>query len=67
MKINVGNPDRILRVAIGLALIAAAAFDAPYIGAWGYIGVLPLITGLTNFCPFYPLLGISTCRVKKSA
>ena len=48
MKINVGNPDRILRVAIGLALIAAAAFDAPYIGAWGYIGVVPLLTGLSR-------------------
>ena len=64
MKINVGNPDRILRVAIGLALIAAAAFDVPYIGAWGYIGVVPLLTGLFGICPAYSIFGFNSCPIK---
>ena len=64
MKINVGNPDRILRVAIGLALIAAAAFDAPYIDAWGYIGVVPLLTGLFGICPAYSIFGFNSCPIK---
>ena len=64
MKINVGNPDRILRVAIGLALIAAAAFDAPYNGAWGYIGVVPLLTGLFGICPAYSIFGFNSCPIK---
>ena len=65
MKSNVGGIDKSARILVGVVLVALAATGQ--IGAWGYIGVLPLITGLTNFCPFYPLLGISTCRVKKSA
>ena len=45
-------------VLIGLALTGV-------IGAWGWIGVLPLATGLLNFCPAYGLLGINTCKLKK--
>ena len=49
MKSNVGGIDRILRVVIGLALIALTLTGT--IGAWGWIGVVPLATGLLNFCP----------------
>ncbi|MDR7096004.1 YgaP family membrane protein [Hydrogenophaga laconesensis] len=63
MTKNVGGIDRILRIVIGLALIAAAATGA--IGLWGYIGLLPLITGLIGWCPPYALLGFNTCSVKK--
>lgn len=63
MTKNVGGIDRILRIVIGLALIAAAATGA--IGLWGYIGILPLITGLIGWCPPYALLGFNTCSVKK--
>jgi len=31
------------------------------IGRWGYIGVVPLLTGLISICPLYSLLGVSTC------
>lgn len=58
MQKNVGGIDRILRILVGIALIALAALNI--IGVWGYIGVVPLATGLINFCPFYPLLGINT-------
>ena len=63
MKINVGSMDRILRIIAGLALIALAA--AGIIGVWGWIGVIPLVTGIFRFCPAYTLLGISTCPAKK--
>lgn len=59
MKINVGTVDRVLRVLLGLALISAAATGR--IGLWGWIGVLPLATGLFRSCPAYALLGMNTC------
>ncbi len=63
MNANVGGIDRILRIVVGLALVAwAAALGGP---VWAWIGVVPLATGLFKFCPFYPLLGMSTCPVKK--
>lgn len=63
MTKNVGGIDRTLRIAIGLALIAAAATGT--IGLWGYLGALPLVTGLVGWCPPYALFGIKTCSVKK--
>lgn len=59
MKSNVGGIDRILRIVVGFVLIALAATGT--IGIWGWIGLLPLATGLFRFCPAYPMLGISTC------
>ncbi len=63
MKTNVGGIDKILRIVIGAVLIGLAITGV--IGAWGWIGVLPLATGLFNFCPAYQLLGINTCRLKR--
>jgi len=63
MKINVGSMDRILRIIVGLTLIALAA--AGIIGMWGWIGVVPLLTGIFRFCPAYALLGTSTCPMDK--
>jgi hypothetical protein len=60
MKANVGTIDRSLRIAAGLILIGLSLSGA--IGLWGWIGVVPLATGLFRFCPAYPLLGISTCK-----
>lgn len=59
MKMNVGSADRIIRILVGIALIAAAAMG--YIGVWGYLGVVPLLTGTFRFCPAYLPFGISTC------
>lgn len=64
MKLNVGSIDRTLRIVGGLALIGLAATGT--VGAWGWIGVVPLLTGLVGFCPVYPLLGINTCPMKKA-
>ncbi len=63
MKQNVGNIERVLRVIIGLGLISLV-FVGPQT-VWGWIGIVPLATGLMGWCPPYALLGISTCRVKQ--
>lgn len=59
MKTNVGGTDRVLRILVGLLLIGLTL--AGVIGAWGWIGVLPLATGVLRTCPTYSLLGVNTC------
>lgn len=61
MKANVGGIDKVLRIIGGVILIALTATNM--IGPWGWIGVVPLLTGLFNFCPLYSLLGIKTCKL----
>jgi hypothetical protein len=56
---NVGYVDRFFRLAIGLVLISLSITGA--IGVWGYIGIVPLVTGLVRFCPLYKLVGLNTC------
>ncbi|WP_351011182.1 DUF2892 domain-containing protein [Shewanella sp. S1-58-MNA-CIBAN-0166] len=63
MKTNEGMLDRSLRVTAGLVLIGLAATET--IGIWGYIGVVPLLTGAVGLCPLYSLLGINSCSVSK--
>ncbi len=63
MKTNVGGIDKILRVVVGLALIAMAALGV--VGVWGWIGVVSLLTGLFGVCPAYSLLGMNTCPIRK--
>jgi hypothetical protein len=63
MKSNSGGIDRSLRVVAGLVLIGLAATGT--IGVWGWIGVVPLVTGAIGFCPLYNLLGINTCKIDK--
>jgi Protein of unknown function (DUF2892) len=62
---NVGGVDRILRIAVGLILIALALLGQ--IGPWGFIGLVPLATGLFRFCPAYKLFGFSSCPLRKSS
>lgn len=64
MKINEGGVDRILRIIAGLALIGLTL--AGQIGVWGWIGVVPLATGLIGWCPAYTIFGISTCKTCKA-
>ncbi|MBU2112666.1 MAG: DUF2892 domain-containing protein [Gammaproteobacteria bacterium] len=61
MQANVGGIDKVVRIIGGVVLIALAATGS--VGLWGWIGVVPLLTGLFNFCPLYSLLGIKTCKL----
>ncbi len=60
MNVNVGIVDRSLRIVAGLLLIGLSQFGV--IGMWGWIGLVPLATGVFRFCPVYTVLGIKTCN-----
>ena len=62
MPCNEGKIDRTLRVVAGLVLIALTQVG-PHT-PWGWIGVVPLLTGLVGFCPAYTLLGMNTCKTR---
>jgi hypothetical protein len=62
MKRNVHNIERVIRIIIGLGLISLV-FVGPQT-PWGWLGVIPLATGIIGWCPPYALLGISTCKTK---
>ena len=62
MKINVGGIDKILRIAVGLALVAWALMGGP---VWAWVGVVPLATGVIGWCPAYTLFGLNTCPTRK--
>lgn len=61
-RTNVGNADRLLRIVLGLALIALV-FVGPRT-QWGWIGIVPLLTGMLRTCPLYSLIGVSTCKAR---
>ncbi|PPQ40384.1 Protein of unknown function [Rhodoblastus acidophilus] len=60
MTRNIGQLDRAIRIVLGLALISLV-FVGPQT-PWGWVGVVPLLTGLIRWCPPYALLGIDTCK-----
>jgi hypothetical protein len=62
ISINVGSTDRWLRVGVGVALIALTLLGV--IGAWGWLGLVAIATGVFKYCPAYTLLGKNTCEVK---
>lgn len=64
MTRNIGGIDRGLRIVGGLVLIGLAATGTT--GAWAWLGVVPLATGLAGWCPPYAMLGISTCKTRGS-
>jgi hypothetical protein len=59
---NVGGIDRVLRILVGLALISLV-FIGPKV-VWGWVGLVPLLTGIFKFCPAYKLIGVNTCPTK---
>ncbi|MEZ4217571.1 MAG: DUF2892 domain-containing protein [Myxococcota bacterium] len=63
MPRNEHTVDRVLRVALGLGLLSLA-FVGPQT-PWGWLGAIPLVTGLVGSCPLYTLLGLSTCPIAK--
>ena len=63
LKRNESNLDRALRVVLGLVLLSLV-FIGPQT-AWGWVGIVPLVTGLIGSCPLYSMMGMSTCPIKK--
>jgi Protein of unknown function (DUF2892) len=62
MTENVGSADRALRLFVGIALVVLAIGLVPgYQTNWGWVGLIPLTTGILGTCPVYSLLGINTC------
>lgn len=64
LTVNEGTFDRALRVLLGIALLALVFFGPKT--PWGYIGLLPLATGIIGICPLYSILGIRTCPLTQS-
>lgn len=64
MTPNVGGVERVIRIVVGLLLIGLAATGT--VGWWGWLGAVPLATGLVGWCPPYALLGFSTCKTPKT-
>ena len=62
MKLNVGGIDRGARIVVGLGLIGLTLMGT--VGSWGWIGVVPLLTGAFSFCPLYTLIGLNTCSLE---
>lgn len=62
MKLNEGSIDRSVRIIVGLVLIGLTV--TAKIGPWGWIGIVPLATGLIGWCPAYSLFGLKTCKTK---
>ncbi len=70
MKANVGTPERLVRIIVGIALIALAVLGT--VGPWLYtgiillvIGIVLLVTGLVSWCPAWAVFGVNTCSLKK--
>lgn len=59
MKCNVGKTDKVIRIVIGLAIVAAGIYFKSW---WGLIGIVPVITALIGWCPLYLPFGITTCK-----
>ncbi len=61
MKKNVGKIDKVIRVVVGVGMIAYAAMTGT---TWAYLGVIPLVTAAMGFCPLYLPFGIKTCKTE---
>jgi len=57
MKQNIGSTDKIIRIILGIVIAAVGYYFKSW---WGLVALVPILTALINFCPFYPIFGIST-------
>lgn len=61
MKGNVGGYDRWLRIVVGVIIVSFTIVGPQSV--WGWVGVIPMLTGFLGYCPVYTLFGINTCPV----
>jgi len=66
MSVNVGGIDRILRIVVGLAVLALFFVLEGNARYWALLGFVPLFTGVFRFCPAYSLIGVNTCPMKRA-
>ena len=59
MKMNIGSTERLLRIIAGVVIIGLGMYYGSW---WGVIGLVPLFTGLSRFCPLYSMFGMNTCK-----
>ena len=64
-KKNMGGLDRGLRIVVGVGLVIAALTES--LGAWAYLGLVPIVTALLGICPAYSIFGIKTCKVDQES
>ena len=60
---NEGKTDRAIRIVLGLGLLSIVFFGPQT--PWGWIGLVPLLTGIVGGCPAYSILGINTCKLRQ--
>jgi hypothetical protein len=65
MKANVGRFDARLRVVVGATAVGLAATGL--VGRWGWLGAVPVLSGLIRFCPTYAILGVDSCNLSPGA
>jgi hypothetical protein len=65
MERNVGTVDRVIRIVVGLLLLSQVWWGLET--NWGWIGLIPLVTGILGTCPAYRLLGLSTCPLERKS
>ncbi|MFZ5432742.1 MAG: YgaP family membrane protein [Calditrichota bacterium] len=61
MKANVGTADKVIRIIVGIVIIAAGLLFKSW---WGVIGLIPLLTAFVGYCPLYAIIGVATCKTK---
>ncbi len=64
METNIGKSDRVIRIVLGVALLAIVLLGHGPLRWLGLIGIVPLATAFIGWCPAYSLLGINTCERK---
>jgi hypothetical protein len=62
MKHNVGKADKVIRIILAIIIAGLGYY---YQSWWGLVAIVPLATAFMNFCPLYPIFGISTCKKKE--
>lgn len=63
MKSNMGSIDRALRIIVGLVLVGLALTST--VEWWGWLGIIPIVTGALGNCPLYSVIGVNTCGTKR--
>jgi len=59
LQCNVGKTEQVVRIAVGVSILLAGLYNKKW---WGLLGIAPIITGATRYCPANTVLGINNCK-----